>query len=379
MEIPAISVIIAMYNTEKFIGDCLDSILAQTFTNFEVIVVDDCSTDSSAKIAESFISKFGGRMNLLRRKKNSGNNGIPNNMGLAFSRGEYVIFIDADDAITPDALEKLYIAAKNFNADVVGCEKFYAIPEDFRFNTNFNRQFEEISYQAGDFVTEPTLITDDFSERVKDCSQRKFLWNIWSKLIRREFLIENKITITNEMANDMLLTCFLVYSAKRYVRVPYVVNFYRVVESSLTHKKRDPLKQLKKYISALTVGFAHLNNFLNEQEFFQNNHAAKYMAFDTYVQEILFYLNDIYLQIPVAELDDTLRELFSASDNTALMVFNFSAMNIYRLEILQNREQIGYWQKRDKYRGAYIAELEKFVGDSQQRIAELENELRSKG
>ena len=56
--IPAISVIIPMYNAEKYIGECLDSILAQTFTDFEVIVVDDCSTDNSAKIVESYAEKF---------------------------------------------------------------------------------------------------------------------------------------------------------------------------------------------------------------------------------------------------------------------------------------------------------------------------------
>ena len=58
---PAISVVIPMYNAEKYIGDCLESILAQTFENFEVIVVDDCSTDNSKKIVESYIPKFNKR------------------------------------------------------------------------------------------------------------------------------------------------------------------------------------------------------------------------------------------------------------------------------------------------------------------------------
>ncbi len=59
--IPAVSIIIPMYNTEKYIGECLDSILAQTFTDFEVIVVDDCSTDNSATIVEKYTSKFNTR------------------------------------------------------------------------------------------------------------------------------------------------------------------------------------------------------------------------------------------------------------------------------------------------------------------------------
>ena len=58
--IPAVSIVIPMYNTEKYIGECLDSILAQTFQDFEVIVVDDCSTDKSCDVVESYLPKFNG-------------------------------------------------------------------------------------------------------------------------------------------------------------------------------------------------------------------------------------------------------------------------------------------------------------------------------
>ena len=360
MKIPAISAIISLYNTEKYIGECLDSVLAQTFKDFEVIVVDDCSTDGSPAIVESFLDKFDGRLKILRLKKNSGNNGIPNNTGLALARGEYVIFLDSDDTITPDAFEKLYPVAKKFNADVIACDRYYEVPNELWYDAEFRKQLQPVSYQQGDFVDEPTLITEDFSERVADCAQMKFLWNIWSKLIRRDFLIENKISITNEMANDMLLSCFLVYSAKRYVRVPYAINFYRVVESSLTHRQRKPLKQLEKYMNALTVGFAHLDKFLSEQEFFQKNPDAKYMAFDTYF------------------LDETLRKSFAAADNSALMAFTFSAMNLYRLELLQAKNAIDKQKTLERQDKAYISELENFIFDSQQRIAALEDELKHK-
>ena len=59
-QIPAVSIIIPMYNAEKYIGECLDSILAQTFTDYEVIVVDDCSTDNSRAVVESYLPKFNG-------------------------------------------------------------------------------------------------------------------------------------------------------------------------------------------------------------------------------------------------------------------------------------------------------------------------------
>ena len=72
---PAVSVIVPLYNAEKYIAECLDSLLAQTFQNFEVIVVDDCSTDNSRQIAESYLEKFGGRLKIFDNEKNSGAGG----------------------------------------------------------------------------------------------------------------------------------------------------------------------------------------------------------------------------------------------------------------------------------------------------------------
>ncbi|MBR3747432.1 MAG: glycosyltransferase family 2 protein, partial [Selenomonadaceae bacterium] len=128
-EIPAISVIIPMFNAEKYIAECLDSILAQTFQDFEVIVVNDCSTDSSVAVFEGYKKFFGERLKIARTQKNSGCGGIPRNMGMMFSRGEYISFLDADDTITTTAFEELYSVAKKFDADVVACEKYYPVPE----------------------------------------------------------------------------------------------------------------------------------------------------------------------------------------------------------------------------------------------------------
>lgn len=358
---PALSVIIAMYNTEKYIGDCLESFLAQTFQDFEVIVVDDCSTDNSAAVVESYAEKFDGRLNLLSLPKNSGNNGIPNNMGLSLARGQYVLFMDSDDIVTPDALEKLYTAAKNFDADVVGTEAYYEVPDKFWNDTEYWKQLKPVSYQKGGFVDEPTLISSDFSERVKDCYNFRFLWNIWSKLIRRDFLIDNDITITNEMANDMLLTCFLVCSAKRYVRIPDTINVYRVVDSSLTHKARDPLRQLQKYSSALSVGFNHFDKFLSGREFFKQNPEMKHLALEIYVREISAYLDKIYAALPAYKLDETLREEFSKTSNAALLAFVFSSMNFYRLKLLETLRRTAELEKIERQDKAYISELEEYL------------------
>ena len=116
---PAISVIIPLYNAERYIGETLDSLLAQTFQDFELIVVDDCSTDSSCAVVENYAERFGGRLKLTRTIKNTGSGTEPRNLGLTLSRGEYVYFMDNDDAVTPTALDELYALAKKFDADAL--------------------------------------------------------------------------------------------------------------------------------------------------------------------------------------------------------------------------------------------------------------------
>ena len=77
-----VSVIIPVFNAEKYLGVCLESILIQTLKDFEVIVVDDCSTDASATIAESYLEKFGGRLKIISLPENTGSGAVPRNIGL---------------------------------------------------------------------------------------------------------------------------------------------------------------------------------------------------------------------------------------------------------------------------------------------------------
>ena len=168
---PAVSVIIPLYNAEKYVGECLDSILAQTFQNFEVIVADDCSTDSSYSVVESYITKFDGRLSLLKMAKNSGGGAMPRNKGLSMSRGEYIFFMDADDVITKTALEELYTLAKKFDADVVYCEKYL-------MSSGVGEEFVKKAYvavgkaQRPPFVNEPTVETSDLIQRLNNMRKK---------------------------------------------------------------------------------------------------------------------------------------------------------------------------------------------------------------
>ena len=91
-----------------------------------MIVVDDCSTDKSREIVESYIEKFEGRLNLMELQTNSGA-GAARNFGLEMSRGKYVFFMDSDDALTKTAIEEMFNIAEDFQADVVYCEKIFYV------------------------------------------------------------------------------------------------------------------------------------------------------------------------------------------------------------------------------------------------------------
>lgn len=356
---PAISVVIPMYNVEKYVGECLESLLAQTFQDFEIIVVDDCSTDSSAAIVESYKEKFGGRLKLTRTKKNSGGCAVPRNVGFPFSRGEYVFFMDADDMITPTAFEELYSVAKDFDADVVHCEKYYNIPDEHWNNAEFRKNLNPTSYQQAKFVTEPTLLNEDISERVIKFSQRSFIHAVWVNLVRRDFLIENEIKMFDFAGEDMTFTICALCTSKKFVLVPNVVNYYRGRENSVMTEKLDADRLLRKWVKSLRVGIKHLDEFLSDRDFFLKRPDLKYILFDTFAQEMLKHLNQIYAQVPAPALDEILRKEFSDGDNLALTSFIFNTMNIYRLQLMQAQVQFN-----------------QFAAQAQQRIAELENEIR---
>lgn len=349
-EIPAVSVIIPLYNAEKYIGECLDSILEQTLQDFEVIIVDDCSTDSSVKVVESYAEKFNGRLRLEKTLSNSGSPGVPGNMGIRFSRGEYLLILDNDDTITPDALEKLYSTAKEFDADVVACEKYYKVPAHFFNNAEVLAKIQPHSYQKGGFVDKPTLLENDPSKRVVDCVQRKFLWNIWSKLIRRDVVIRNDLHFTDNLIQDMIFTCCLIFTAEKIVRVPYVVNRYRVIEDSLSHKTDSLNEYLNNYFRALRTGFEYLDGFLSVRPFFQQHPEIKCMALNNIVNECFSYFAKVYYgNVPGHLLEGFFRQKVAAE--------NFSpALSA----ALLNNANIFYAQFKL----------------TQRRIIELENEIR---
>ena len=116
---PEISVIVPVYNVEKYLPHCLDSILASTFKDIEVILVDDCGPDNSRAICDEYAAKDA-RVRVISNPHNMGVSAARNN-GLDNARGKYISFIDSDDYIDATMFEKLHTAMERENVDMVGC------------------------------------------------------------------------------------------------------------------------------------------------------------------------------------------------------------------------------------------------------------------
>ena len=333
-----------MYNAEKYIGECLDSILAQTFTDYEVIVVDDCSTDNSRAVVQSYLPKFNGgwvKLNLICSDKNSGGAGIPKNIGLKLSRGKYIFFIDSDDALTKSALAELYKIAEKFKADVVDCEKFYPVPNNLWKSKDKNPAVLNLQIKSHHVIA-PTVIDKNIVSRLTDFCNRRFPYPLWTKLINRDFLARNNLEIINlNTSEDMLLTISMLCLAETYVLVPNTVNFYRLHDESISHKKLSVEKMLNRHLDALKKGIPYLENFFAYTDILIENQNLKFMIFDVLINESLFYLSNILSQIPVQLSNELIRrELDEVPDKTALTAFLFARMNIMNINLIRQNQII---------------------------------------
>ena len=142
-----ITVLVAIFNAEKYLHKCLDSLVDQTLQDIQIVCINDCSTDSSRSIVESYASKDN-RFVLINLDENKGQ-AVARNMGLEVADGEYITMLDSDDWFESDSLEKAYFAAKNSDADCVLFRLVQYYEENGRVEEYRNRT-DKISFSGED-------------------------------------------------------------------------------------------------------------------------------------------------------------------------------------------------------------------------------------
>lgn len=213
--IPKITIVLPVYNVGKYLRKCLYSIAMQTFRDFVLIAVDDGATDDCPQILDDFAKKH--PWCRVVHQENQGLSGA-RNTGLALAQSEYIAFLDSDDYIEPDFLEKLYTAAERADADIACCFHYYYFPE---FGKNILHPFR----CAGVFTREQAL-----RKLLQDLQIQSYVWN---KLYRRKLFTEHGITYPKMCFEDMATTHKLFYYANRVVCIPDLLYHYTQQKTSL--------------------------------------------------------------------------------------------------------------------------------------------------
>jgi glycosyltransferase involved in cell wall biosynthesis len=241
-ESPLISVVIPVYNVEKYLKECVASVLNQHFKDFEIILVDDGSTDNCEAICDTFSEKDL-RVNVIH-KKNEGV-GLARNTGLKVATGKYIFFLDSDDFVEPNFFVEL-ISETNRNFDII----------QFGFNRISKRgKYVNTSIPASAEIK--SLPTE--KEKLALILDSGCGLSVWDKLIKREFLLEQEIFFDNKKrGEDFTFIIKLYHHTKTIMVINKALINYRIIMG--TGKKFDP-----KLIQNHLDNFSSLKNLLDDK------------------------------------------------------------------------------------------------------------------
>lgn len=339
--LPAISVIIPMYNSARYIRSCVQSVLNQTFGAFEIICVDDGSTDETVNIVME-LAQRDGRIRVARHGNNSGGASEPRNTGIRLSRGKYIGFLDSDDMYTPTALAELVSIAEKWNADVVHTEQVF-FPENQTIDVTPETKFTTFSKETGGFSKEPTLETDNLAERVQMfCRGRLFGW-VHNKIYRRDMLMERNIFFDKLLTSEDIVFYFKVMcTAPRVVRVPNIIYIYRHNPNSITRKMVSIEQSMHALTHLMIEGTKVMDDFMNGIEFFVKNPQFRQLPIDYIVQQHLIWTQRFYDKYSTAQLEPLVRKELSSycGDHAAFFAYIYNTVHIYRQRLIQYDKQI---------------------------------------
>lgn len=217
---PEISVIIPVYKCEQYIESCVDSILNQTYRDFEIILVDDGSPDNSGKICDELAEKYN-KITVLHQE-NQGQAAARNN-GVKIARGEWLCFVDCDDSVHPRMLEALYNAVTKNSVKLAMCSAVQdkKIPCDFYADKNV--EFKNLEMNE-----------DNVLNLCKN--EKYYYWVVWGKLIHKSIYEKHPLT-EGRIYEDNAIVCKWLYEAKKVALTDASLYFYYVNLSGTTKKE----------------------------------------------------------------------------------------------------------------------------------------------
>ncbi len=238
---PEISVIVPVYKVEPYLRECVDSILAQTFTDFEIILVDDGSPDNCGIICDEYAEKDN-RIIVIHQE--NGGLSAARNAGLDVARGEYVSFIDSDDVVSPEYLEILYGQLVNNRCDISICD-----------NIEFTKECSQIEHIVNGYLT---VTGRDATKGIYDNKKRVPVM-AWGKIYKIK-LFENTRFPEGRIHEDNYIVPILLYRSEKVCIVKSKLYAYRQRDNSIMGKKFS----IKRYDGIIAID--HCIDYFNEKQ-----------------------------------------------------------------------------------------------------------------
>ncbi len=224
-----ISIIVPVYNVEKYLERCLDSLINQTLKDIEIICINDGSTDNSSEILKEYAKKDS---RIIIINQNNQGISVARNNGMNKAKGKYIGFVDSDDWVDLDFFEKLYKAAEKHNAQMAVCSII-------RLNEYRNKKYLQLKNET---------VTDDFREKcvILDIPQKSYVWN---KLYLKEALDKHQINFKQGVYyEDLYFVPVALEKLTKMVTVPDTFYYYWKNKDSIVFQKSE--KHTKDYTEA---------------------------------------------------------------------------------------------------------------------------------
>ena len=265
---PKISVIVPIYNVEKYLEKCLDSLVNQTLKDIEIILVNDGSTDNSGQIAKEYVSKY--KEKIVYLEKQNGGLSDARNYGLEYAKGDYISFVDSDDYIS----KNLYSQLAKYMEEDYDMVKFGILTVDLKNNKMIENKSKQFENKTGEEAFDILYKTDKMTEVA------------WGYLYKASFWKENNFKFTKDMYHeDFGLIPLVILKAKKVASTNILGYYYVQSDKSIT-RNSDEKKKLKMSYDLLKF----YDNMIKEIENYDISKKAK--------ENIkIYYTNCILLEI----------------------------------------------------------------------------------
>ena len=260
---PMVSIVVPIYNAEQYLRRCVDSILNQEYTDFELLLVNDGSTDASGDICEEYGDQDP-RVIVIQKE----NTGVSDsrNRALDRARGKYLQFLDSDDWITPDATRLFVRAAEEYGCDMVISDFYRVVGE--RLSTK------------GDIEEEGVLTREEFAAHMMENPADFYYGVLWNKLYRRDIVEEHNLRMDTDInwCEDFMFNLEYIRYAKVFYALHAPIYYYVKRKGSLASQGINISKTVKMKLNV----FEYYNNFYKhvlEEEDYEKNRLQVYRFF----------------------------------------------------------------------------------------------------